>query len=242
MKNNKYEIIDQVLNNIPENFSILEEEVDVRIQKEFFDMSEKLDFDVEDNQVSVIINEILNPETPENEQKIKLVMLSALDSVEAYRGLEKYRDQATNEDLKAWGILALQQSRMILESGLIGENQVFISTGLGGKNNKLRYFMVFPFTQVPLEITQQKLVESELKFFVEKFGGEAEQIEVHEQYATLTSLIPIKAPIPDFIEEFMEECNQFGQFLREDSIIITNVKKLTNTEIEEIFNDNDDEK
>lgn len=169
-------------------------------------------------------------------------MLSALDSVEAYRGLEKYRDQATNEDLKAWGILALQQSRMILESGLIGENQVFISTGLGGKNNKLRYFMVFPFTQVPLEITQQKLVESELKFFVEKFGGEAEQIEVHEQYATLTSLIPIKAPIPDFIEEFMEECNQFGQFLREDSIIITNVKKLTNTEIEEIFNDNDDEK
>lgn len=242
MKNNKYEIIDQVLNNIPENFSILEEEVDVRIQKEFFDMSEKLDFDVEDNQVSVIINEILNTETPENEQKIKLVMLSALDSVEAYRGLEKYRDQATNEDLKAWGILALQQSRMILESGLIGENQVFISTGLGGKNNKLRYFMVFPFTQVPLEITQQKLVESELKFFVEKFGGEAEQIEVHEQYATLTSLIPIKAPIPDFIEEFMEECNQFGQFLREDSIIITNVKKLTNTEIEEIFNDNDDEK
>lgn len=242
MKNNKYEIIDQVLNNIPENFSILEEEVDVRIQKEFFDMSEKLDFDVEDNQVSVIINEILNPETPENEQKIKLVMLSALDSVEAYRGLEKYRDQATNEDLKAWGILALQQSRMILESGLIGENQVFISTGLGGKNNKLRYFMVFPFTQVPLEITQQKLVESELKFFVEKFGGEAEQIEVHEQYATLTSLIPIKAPIPDFIKEFMEECNQFGQFLREDSIIITNVKKLTNTEIEEIFNDNDDEK
>lgn len=238
MKNNKYEIIDQVLNNIPENFSILEEEVDVRIQKEFFDMSEKLDFDVEDNQVSVIINEILNPETPENEQKIKLVMLSALDSVEAYRGLEKYRDQATNEDLKAWGILALQQSRMILESGLIGENQVFISTGLGGKNNKLRYFMVFPFTQVPLEITQQKLVESELKFFVEKFGGEAEQIEVHEEYATLTSLIPIKAPIPDFIEEFMEECNQFGQFLREDSIIITNVKKLTNTEIEEIFNDN----
>lgn len=42
MKNNKYEIIDQVLNNIPENFSILEEEVDVRIQKEFFDMSENL--------------------------------------------------------------------------------------------------------------------------------------------------------------------------------------------------------
>lgn len=144
MKNNKYEIIDQVLNNIPENFSILEEEVDVRIQKEFFDMSEKLDFDVEDNQVSVIINEILNPETPENEQKIKLVMLSALDSVEAYRGLEKYRDQATNEDLKAWGILALQQSRMILESGLIGENQVFISTGLAEKTTNFAILWCFP--------------------------------------------------------------------------------------------------
>lgn len=238
MKNNKYEIIDQVLNNIPDNFSILEEEVDVKIQKEFFDMSESLDFDIVEEQIPIIIDEILDPETPENEQKVKLVMLSALDSVEAYRALEKYRDLASTNELKAWGILALQQSRMILESGLMGENQVFISTGLGGKNNKLRYFMVFPFTQVPPEPTQQKLVESELRFFVEKFGGDVEQIEVLEEYATLTTLIPIKAPIPDFIQEFVEECNQFGHFLREDSIIITNVKKLTSTDIDEIFNDN----
>jgi hypothetical protein len=238
MKRNKYDIIDEVLNNIPDNFSILEEEVDVRIQKEFFDMSEKLDFDIETDQIPFIIQEINNPETPDNEQKVKLVMLSALDSVEAYRGLEKYRNEAESEELKAWGILALQQSRMILESGLMGENQVFISTGLGGKNNKLRYFMVFPYEQVPLETTQQKILESELKFFVEKFGGEAEQIEILERYALLTALIPIKAPIPNFIEEFMEECNQFGQFLREDNIIITNVKKLTYTEIDEIFNDN----
>jgi hypothetical protein len=44
--------------------------------------------------------------------------------------------------LKDWAALSLQESRMTLESSLLDENQVIISTGLGGKAKKLRYFAV----------------------------------------------------------------------------------------------------
>ncbi len=39
-------------------------------------------------------------------------------------------------------MLAFQENKMLLESSLLDENQILISTGLGGKGMKLRYFTV----------------------------------------------------------------------------------------------------
>ena len=72
--------------------------------------------------------------------------LATLDDVSVYRAIENFSKQDT--PLKKWAIIALQQSRMLLQSTLLDDPGVFISTGLGGQGLLLRYFCVF-FYRVP---------------------------------------------------------------------------------------------
>ena len=58
--------------------------------------------------------------------------MAAIDDVGAYRSIEKYSKNADDE-LKHWSLLALQESRMLLQSKLLDQSQIFISTGLGGE-------------------------------------------------------------------------------------------------------------
>ncbi len=69
-----------------------------------------------------------------------LARLATIEKVECYRVIEAFLEIA-EEDLHDWALLALNESRMLLESKILDENQVFISTGLGGKEEKLRYFV-----------------------------------------------------------------------------------------------------
>lgn len=234
MKRNKYEEIEQVLNNIPDKYSILEDEVDLDIQKEYFEMSETLDFDINIDEISQAIEQLSNDQMSLKDRKLLLLKLASIDSVEAYRAIEKYKSQCDN-DIRGWASLALQQSKMVIESELVGEDQVFISTGLGGKGDKLRYFLAFPYTNGEATPTQKKIAKSEIVFFIEKYEGNVESVDVHDQYVAALALIPLKAQIADLIDEFMEECNQFGNFLNEDDLIITNVKKMSETEIEDVI-------
>ena len=95
------------------------------------------------------------------EKKI-LCDLAFIDDVKAYRRIEKFIESASGT-LKQWATLSLQESRMLLQSSLLDEQQVFISTGLGGKGKKLRYFVVFLSVNENemLSSTQQKLLKDD---------------------------------------------------------------------------------
>jgi hypothetical protein len=70
-------------------------------------------------------------------------------------------------------VLALQENRMLLQTSLLDEQQFFISTGLGGKGKKLRYYLVFinRNRNELLTKTQQKLVKDELIFGLKPEDG-----------------------------------------------------------------------
>lgn len=236
MDENEYafENIKDVINSIPDNFNILEEVVDIEIQKEFFESTK--DFRIEpDENISDLIIKLNDGETPLNERKNILQKLASIDSVEAYRAIEKY-NQNPPVELKDWTVLSLQQSRMIIQSSLLNEQQVFISTGLGGKNDKLRYYLIFPYHH-PIETLleyQIRALKNELEFHILKNEGIVEQIEFNNRYATALILLPLRAPIPEIIKEVIEECNQFGYFLSSDALV-TNMKKFDNKEIIQII-------
>lgn len=232
--NDKYKKIENALSSIPDHYTILEDEVDIEIQKEYFSMSDDLGLAKGEIVVAEAIEELNRAGASDEEKKHLLLELASSDSVEAYRAIEKFKLQC-DDDLVGWAALALQQSRMVLESGLIGENKVLISTGLGGKDDKLRYLFVFPYCNGEITDTQKKIFESEIRFFVDKYNGEIESVEVFELYAKALMLIPIKTQISNLIKDLFEECNQFGAFLCEDNVIITNVKKLSDDEIMEII-------
>lgn len=231
---NEYNNIAEVLNNIPDNFKILEETIDVDVQKDFFESDVDLEFDIE--QIPSLINQLNSESTTIDERKIILQKLAMVDSVEAFRAIETY-NLSPDTELKNWAILALQQSNMVLHSSLLDEQQVFISTGLGGKLNKLRYFLIFPYTpNTSINSIQKKALKEELAFFLNKYDGELEEVHFdHDQFSTALALIPLKAEVSKMIKAILEECNQFGEFLSDDAII-TNIKKFNNEEIIEIIN------
>lgn len=235
-----YYNLNDVINNIPENYKILEEIIDVDVQKEFFDSSQRLLFDHENDRIEQLIDIINNNNNELSEQKIALQKLAMIDNVEAFRAIEAY-NQNPRPELKAWSVLSLQQSRMVIQSSLLDEQQVFISTGLGGKDNKLRYFVIFPYKTVDfISPIQQKTLKNELEFFVSQYEGTVEDFAVFDKYATTTILLPLRSSIPELVSEILHECNHIGDFLT-DNVMITNMKKFEHDEIVTILKENERE-
>jgi hypothetical protein len=238
-ENQFFDNSEEVLSNLPEGYNILEEEVNIDVQREFYEASGRVELlSGNEEQVSELIMSLSQSNTEIEEQKKLLIRLSLCDSVAAYRFLEAYSPKAPKE-LKDWAILALQQSRMLIHSSLLGEQQVFISTGLGGKQGKLRYFLIFPYLnrKKPLN-SQESILKKELEFFIIKNGGELEDISLLNEFATATALLPLKAPVGDIIHDIVNECNQFGNYLGQE-VLVTNMRKLNEQEINEFISENE---
>jgi hypothetical protein len=220
--------------------NILEEQISVDLQMEYFQFSNKVREENAHKEPLEIPdgNLLFDPGISIEDKKRILVLLAAEDEVEIFRLLENY-SLNPDPELREWAVLALQESRMLIESSLLDENQVFISTGLGGKNNMLRYFIVLINKQgIPFNPLQQKIITSEFEYHFKQYNAELEEIAFPGYFTTLLSLIPIEAPIRDLFLNTIEECNQYGDFLRRN-FIVTNVKQLTLDEINDFLDKND---
>ncbi|HSM48876.1 MAG TPA: hypothetical protein VK872_13735, partial [Draconibacterium sp.] len=160
---------------------------------------------------------------------------AAMDNVKAFRTIEKFVAIAEGE-IKQWAVLALQESRMLIQSSLLEEQQVFISTGLGGKGQKLRYYVVF-INKKQSEIltgTQQKLLKDELIYELNQNGGEFESMDFSEGFSTVLVMLPLQTDLKKLFRNIIDECNQYGDFL-DDDMIVTNVKVMSRNEIIEML-------
>ncbi len=139
--NRVYQKIQELLRSGSKTISILESQVDMEIQLAYFQYSRKLK-DTQDQEIALKDIALLSDNEVAIEQKKDILSrLAKIDNPEAYRAIEKYRENS-DQELLQWSILALQESRMVLETSLLGTTPVFISTGLGGQGDKLRYFVV----------------------------------------------------------------------------------------------------
>ncbi len=237
---NIHDSLMKLFGKIPKNINILEEQVDINIQMSYFEASMKFKKDKSKlESIDVLKEKLFDDKIDDEEKKNVLAALANFDDVEAYRAIEKFNQDDVNT-LKDWSTLALQESRMAMESYLLNEDQIIISTGLGGKDNKLRYFLAFStnndkdFTEL-----QQRLFTKELEFSFRNNEGEIENLEFNTQYCLLTVLLPLNISIKDVISATIDECNQIGNFL-ETRFIVTNVKILTIDEISDHWDDDVD--
>lgn len=233
-----YHNIDHLLDQIPDNFQILEETINIEVQKQYIESSQKLELDGEMVNVDDQIAIVENPDSNDEEIKIALQKLAYTDAIEAFRAIESFTQKAP-EHLKDWATLALQQSRILIHASLLDEQQFFISSGLGGKKDKLRYFFIFPFTNnLHISSFQRNSFEKELNYFLEKYDSVLEDLNFDEKYATATALVPLKSPVADIVNGLIEECMNYGNYLS-DNVIITNIKKFNKEEITEIIENNE---
>jgi hypothetical protein len=227
---NIYDKIQELLGNVKGQLSILEDQIDLTVQMEYYRYSKKVSHDWKPEDMIKIKEAILRADLPFEDQKNILVRLAAVDDIEAYRILEKYVKKP-HPGLRDWAYLALQENRMLMESKILDENQILISTGLGGKGLKLRYFSALissdknPFTSL-----QQKIIREEVEFFLERSGGELEDISFDKEICSLISIIPLKIPVKTLFSKVIKECNILGDFIQQD-YVINNVKILSSGEI-----------
>lgn len=232
-EDNIYKKIQEAIASLPENFSILEEQIDVELQMEYFNYARDVKTKFPAELIMQHQSELFDPSISIEDKKNLLILLASQEKVEAFRIIEKYAKNPDAE-LRAWSILALQESRMVIQSSLMDEQQVYISTGLGGKGQNLRYFVVFIANENIGEFSniQQKLIREELEFSLKRHDGLLEEINFNGDLVEALLLLPVKSNIQEVFSSVINECNEYGNFIRQD-IIITNVKRMT---IEEIRN------
>lgn len=214
-----------------DNITVLEEEIDIKLQMQYFKESKAVKRTLDQSKVLEEKDKLFDDGLSLEEKRMLLSKLASINQVEAFRTLEAYRKQP-DKSLMEWSVLAYQESKMLLQSTLLDEPPLFISTGLGGKGTKLRYFVVFKvLTNKFFTDAQQQIITSELEYAFKHSNAELEDLRFFSYFATVTGLIPLEVGLKTFFSEIVKHCNELGNFV-DPSLIITNARKLSFTEIE----------
>jgi len=239
---------DDVLSEIRNSFShmdgrfhILEQRVPVEVQMEYFKYSKRIKKErteeLTDIELDTFISE-LNDELTSAEYKCYILTCLAISrQVRSLRALEEYSSHPS-EDVADWANLALMESRITIEAEFSDEKQVYISTGLGGKGNKLRFYVMLPSKgKLPFSDLHKTIIEREFQYYMSKDNSEIERLTINDVYVELVVLIPVQANIKTTLDNIINECNLYGDFLY-DRFTITNVKELSNEEVQDILKKN----
>lgn len=218
-------------------FHILEQRVPVELQMEYFKYSEQIRKErgeLTDIEYDTFVDTLNDEETSTEYKRYVLSSLAASRQVRAYRALENYVSHPS-EDVTEWAYMALMESRISLESELCDEKQIYISTGLGGRGEKLRFYMMFPSKKnEPFNDLQRQIIEREFAYYLEREDCEIERLTIHDVFVDMVVLIPVRLNIKELLDKIIAECNLYGNFLY-DSYTITNVKELTEEEIRDVL-------
>ena len=231
---NLFDKLQELFGTTPGSFNILEQQIDINLQMSYFDYSRRVKKGLIPRVVMRDSEKLFMEKADSDLKKELLVKLASVEEVQAYRIIERFYDVAP-DDLKEWAALAFKESKMMLESKFLDENQVLISTGLGGKGLKLRYFVVIlgklekEFTQI-----QKKIISSEFRYILKLQNAEVENINFSGSISTIMAVVPIKIPVKSLFEKAIRECNTYGNFLK-DNFILTNVKVLSFDEIRDFL-------
>lgn len=231
---NLYEKISEILGGSPGHLKILEQQIDMDLQMEYYDCSMRIREEKSDEWALEHMQYLSEPDYSVDVKKEILARMASTERVDCFRAIEDFLEDA-KEPLLSWAILALNESKMMIESKILDENQVFISTGLGGKDEKLRYFVVLMTrTRVNLTSSQKMVIKNEFELILKKFDAEMEEANFSGYLATILFLLPMNHSLKSVFKEAIDECNRYGNFLNDD-FIVTNVRVLSFGEIEDFL-------
>lgn len=218
-----------------DSFHILEDLVPIEEQMQYFRYFERLRKEnapfVRDDEVGILFS----PDESIERKKRSLMLLASIPDVGAYRSIETYHSSPLEPELSNWSSMALVSSRIVLSSDLSGQQQIYISSGLGGYDKKLRFFALFA-TKDRKEFTdfQKEIIGREFAFQLKKTDVTIESFEIKENYFTILMLFPFDCDVKSNLVDAVTECNQYGDFL-DARFLFTNVKVLSEKEIQSLL-------
>lgn len=220
---------------------VMEREVSLDTQMAYMRMSKEVKNDLRPDIVMSGKYELWDENSSKESKRKRLAALASLGTPDAIRILQSYQ-QAPEKGLEDWTYLALQECKLVFQASTLDHPPMFISTGLGGSGQQLRFFGAF-FSEdgSAFDETRQHVISGETEYMFEKFGGKLEFIAFSGQYVTFWGLVPIDVQLNEKVKGAIEECNLLGAELKRD-FVLTNVKKLTFFELGEILKKIENEK
>ena len=218
-----------------DSFHVLEDLVPIEEQMQYFKYFEKIRGEkkpfVRDEEVAILFS----PDVPIDRKKKSLSLLASIPDVGAYRAIETYHSNPPDVELLNWSSMALVSSRIILSSDLSGQQQIYVSSGLGGLEKKLRFFALFASKerQIFTEF-QREVVEREFRFQLQQVDVDIEKFEIRKNYFTILMLQPFDVDVQSNIDAAVNECNEYGNFLDKE-YLFTNIKTLSEQEIQALL-------
>jgi len=226
---------EKYLLNQSKEFEILEEAIDFQTQNDYVEYSDTFDRgELSEEETINLSNMLYNNMMPLEGKKKGLTMLAHLGSVTAFRLIEKYYKSPDNE-LKQWSALALQECKMFLENKLTDQTTGFVSSGLGGLKNRLRfYFLVLPLEDRLFTETQKHVIQDEMNLVAKKLRSQVESFDLSDTYVGFTALMPMDIAVETLMARGIKQCNELGEFVFE-FYYATNQSIPGESEIEEII-------
>lgn len=218
-----------------DSFHILEDLVPIEEQMDYFRYFDKIRRENKVFERDEEVEILFSPEQSLDRKKLSLTLLASIPDVGAYRSIETYHSSPSEPELLNWSSMALVSSRIILSSDLSGQQQIYISSGLGGQDKKLRFFSLFTTTErQPFTDLQKEIIGREFKFQLQKSDVTIEKFDIKENYFTILMLFSFEEDVKSNLNAAVTECNQYGNFL-DDKFLFTNVKVLSEKEIDELL-------
>lgn len=229
------ENIEEFFANMPEEFNMLEEGIDIQTQMEYVTHSHSFEYgELTEKEMLVLSRILFDPKTDFDNKKKVLTLLAHLGTVLAYREIEKYYKHP-DDGLKPWASLALQECKMLLETSLTDNSVGFISSGLGGTKDKLRiYFIVLPLTEQVFTQAQRDIVKSEFEWVCKSLDSPIEAFDFAEEYISFTALVSFDVAIDTIMTTGIQKCNELGNFVFEH-YYATNQNIPDKKEIDEVI-------
>ena len=231
--------------NVNGHFHVLEQKVPLEKQMDYFRNSERFrrnnpNFAVsfDDAYAQECNLKLQEPTTTIEEMKRVLTEMAVSKNIKAFRILEEYAKNP-RQDVADWTYMALMECRISLESDFSDEKQIYISTGLGGKVEKLRFYIfLLSREKEPFLEYQRQIIEREFTYALSKADCEIERLTIGEQYVELLFLISVRTDLKLIIDSIINECNQYGNFLS-NTFTVTNVKEFSEEEIQNMIDKKD---
>lgn len=224
----------EIVSKNPDGIQIVETNVDADVQIAFYEKMQSVSDDTKYGDIKIYEQQLFDESVSDEQKKDTLVMLASNSSVEDFRLVEKFMN-ACKPELKNWALLAYQQCRMFLESSLLDEEKIYVASGLGGKDMRLRYVLALSKAdRSNFDSVQTHIAKGEFEYALKNSDSIVEDISFDGSFVVCKALIPIYENVLKLAQDICDEINQYGKFLSED-IFVTNERLITTTDLIKIF-------
>ncbi|PRY90013.1 hypothetical protein [Marinilabilia salmonicolor] len=225
-----FEDFQKVIRENGGDIQIMEREVGLDTQMAYMRMAKEVKKNLSPHKAMAGRFELWDENSSAKSKRYRLATIASLGSPDAIRTLQSYQE-SPDRGLEDWTYLALQECKLIFQASMLDHPPMFISTGLGGHGQQLRFFGAF-FSDdgQPFEDTRKKVISGEVEYMFSKFGGKLEFLAFSGQFVTFWGLVPIDVSLNEKVQAAIDESNLLGAGLRKD-FVLTNVKKLTFNEL-----------